>query len=229
VQTRSTFQEVVAGFANRGGLIPLASQIFIVTMVLMAAALILMSLTLSSLKVGRAQGEAAEDTLLEITTVDSRLIDSDFALTGHALNPDPWFVARIASVRADTGTAMNKLRHSVGEDHELVAQYKVIAARLKERQALYDYLTRPENHREVANVTLSTAAQSERNLTDEVRGRLWGLLGTERAKRLDRFNRMIAEAERSYWIAVGVVMLAMVSGAINLLLMHAAAAGKKRA
>lgn len=223
MQAPKTVTEKLVGLVGYSGLMPLASQFFTVVAVLMAAALILMRFTLYGLKDSRAQGEATEDTLLEITTVDSRLIDSDFALNGYVLHPDPWFAARIASVRADTAAAMAKLQHSVAHDGDLAAQFRSIADAMKQRQALYDYLAQPQHQREVADLAGSAAAKAEHDATDGLRGRLWTLLRDERIKRQEKYDRVIAQAEHSFWIATAVVVLAMVSGAVNLLLMRAAA------
>jgi CHASE3 domain sensor protein len=199
-----------------GGLQALAVQIFTVTAVLMVAALILMSFTLSSLKTSRIRAETTEDTLLEITTVESRLVDSDRLLNGYVLSQDTWFAVRIAKTCREIDAAMKKLGRSVRRDPEMSAMYKVLVDRLAERQRTYDYLVAHQG--EVARVTHSPAAQAESRLTDEVRGRLWDLLKGERAKRYAEHTGMIDEAARSLWIAVGIVGLAILSGMLSLFL-----------
>lgn len=213
---RASWKELLFGSAVGGGLHTIAVQIFIGTAVLMVAALILMSFTLSSLKSSRVGAEATEDTLLEITTIESRLIDSNFALNGYVISHDPWFARRIPSNRSDLGLAMKKLGHSVEHDPEMTAMYMALANRLATRQRVYDYLVAHPG--EVARVTQSAAAQSERRLTDELRGRLWHLLKIERTKRYAEHTAMIGKATRSLWIAVGVVGLAILSGMLSLFL-----------
>jgi hypothetical protein len=194
----------------------LAGQIFIGTITLMVAALILMSIALRSFESSRMQTEAAEDTLLEITTIDARLLDSDGALTGFVISNDPWFAHRMATDRSDFRVAMTKLGHSVGSNPELYRLYQGIADRLARRQENFEYLA--QHPGEVAHV-----AQSERNLTDELRGRLWDLLRAERAKRYDQHTQMIWEAKKSFWIAAGIVTLSIIAGAISLALTRIAA------
>jgi len=216
MQAQGSTKDRVLGIAKRGGLHSLAGQIFIGTAVLMAGALILMSFGFSSLKTSRMQAEATEDALLEITTVDSRLLDSDGVLNGYVISEDPWFARRIAANRSDFRAAMTKLGQSVRSDPELAGMYNEIADRLAKRQVHFDYLAQPEHRDEVANVKRSAAAQAERDLTDELHGRLWDLLRAERTKRLARHTSMIQEAQQSFWIAVGIVILSIVSGAISL-------------
>jgi hypothetical protein len=187
----------------------------------LATALILMSFTISRLKASLAAGEATESTLLEITSVDSRLLDSDGVLNGYVISADPWFAHRIELNRSDFRAAMAKLGNSVDNDPELYDMYLSVKDRLAKRQAYFEYLAQPQHRKEVANVARSPAAQSERNLTDELHGRLRGLLRAERAKRNAQHTDMIHESQKSYWIAVGVVILFILSGAINLLLANA--------
>jgi CHASE3 domain sensor protein len=216
MSVRASTTDKSAGATNLVDLHSLAVQIFIGTIALMVAALILMSFTLTGFENSRMQNEAAEDTLLEITTVDARLLDSDGVLAGYVISKDPWFARRIETNRSDFRAAMAKLRHSVGNDPELYQMYQGIAERLAARQEAFEYLVQHQD--EVANVARSRLAQSERSLTDELRGRLWDLLHAERAKRSEQHSQMIWEAKKSFWIAVGIVVLSMIAGAISLAL-----------
>jgi CHASE3 domain sensor protein len=204
--------------AMQGGLHSLAVQIFTGTAVLMIAALILMSFTLSSLKTSHLQAEAAEDTLLEITTIESRLLASEAALNGLVISGDARYAQRIAWGRKEIDIAMAKLARSVSQDGEMAAIYRDMAGLLARRQAAFDYLADPIHHGEVARIGSSTAADAEHRRTSALRGRLWDLLKLERAKRLAQHTDMIAEAARSIWIAVGIVVLAILSGALSLFL-----------
>lgn len=219
---RSSLREWLFRIASRGALHSLVEQTTIVTAALMVAALILMSFALSSLKDARSQSETTEDALLEITTVESRLLDTDRALNGGVLHDDPWFAERIAVSRSEMRIAMDKLGRSVGNDPALVRQYKTIAERLARREKLFDYLVEPAHRSEVANVAASAAARQERAFTNELRDRLWDLLRAQRAKRYAQHTAMINEASKSFWIAAGIVFLAMLSGALSLFLARAA-------
>lgn len=220
---RASWQERAFGSAADGGLHSLAVQIFTGTAVLMIGALILMSFTLSSLKASRSQAEAAEDTLLEITTIESRLLASDGALNGLVLSGQPHFARQIATGRKNIAIAVAKLSRSVGTDPDMAALYRDVIALLTQRAAAFDYLVAHPD--EVAHFDRSDAARAEHSLTDQARGRLWDLLKLERAKRLTQHTDMIAEAERSIWIAVGIVVLAILSGTLSLFL---AGLGSKR-
>ena len=211
-----SIRDHVFGFAKRSGMHSLAGQIFIGTIVLMVGALILMSFGFSSLKASRIQAEATEDTLLEITSIDARLLESDGALNGYVIGQDPWFARRIATDRSDFRAVMKKLGHSVSNNPQLYDMYKAVADSLAQRQAQFEYLV--QHRDEVAHVDRSAAAQAERSLTVETRKRLWDLLFAERTKRFAQHTAMIHEAQQSFWIAVGIVILSIISGAISLLL-----------
>jgi CHASE3 domain sensor protein len=214
----------LVGLVSRDGLNSLAVEIFAITSVLMIAALILMSFSLSSLKASHVQSEATEDTLLEVTTVEARLLDTDRMLNGYAVSGEGWYLVRAEKAKKEMFKAMDKLGRSIRGDAKLVGEYKTVATTIAKRQAAYDYLFQPQHRGEIANFARSTAALAERNLTDEVRHTLWDLLRAERAKRFARHVYMIHEAQKSFWIAVGVMVLSIVSGVINLLLMHYASA-----
>jgi CHASE3 domain sensor protein len=196
-----------------GGLHSLAVQIFAVTAVLMIGALVLMSFSLSGLKTSRLDAEATENTLLEITTVESRLLDSDRELRGHAINGNPDFAARDAVIRSEIDAAMKKLGRSVAHDPAATQMYRGIAGRLAARQRYFDDLTKHQ-----ADDAWSPVAGVEQTLTTDLRIRLWDLLVLERNKRHAEHSGMIREAERSMWIAVGIVALAIISGAASLFL-----------
>jgi len=208
------------GIADHGALHSLAVQIFIGTAVLMVGALILMSFAFSSLKTSRVQSEAAEDRLLEITTVESRLLDTDRLLNGYVVSNDPWYLPRIEKDRSEFRAAMRLLGQGLRNDPVLFKKFKAVEDRLAKRQALYEYLALPEHKDEVANAARSQAARQERVLTDELRDKLWDLLRAERTKRNDEHTKMIQEAQKSFWIAVGIVALSILSGLVSLLLTH---------
>jgi hypothetical protein len=225
MRDRTRMKNWIVGFVDRGGLSSLAVQIFAITAALMIASLILMSFALSSLKASRMQSEVTENTLLEITTVEARLLDSDRMLNGYAIHGDAWYAVRAEKAKKQAKAAMEKLSRSVAGDAKLFGLYKTAAARLAERQAVYDYLFLPQHRDEVANTARSAAALSERNLTEDVRGKLWNILLAERAKRFAQHSYLIREAQKSFWIAVGVTVLSIFTGLVNLLLIRLASMG----
>lgn len=196
-----------------GGLHSLAVQIFTATAVLMIGALVLMSFSLSGLKTSRHDAEATENTLLEITTVESRLIDSDRLLRAHVISENPRFAARDAVIRSEIAAAMRKLGRSVARDPAAALIYQGICRRLAARQQLFGYLTE-----HLDEVDRSPVAATEQTLTNDLRIRLWRLLTLERTRRVAEHTGMIREAERSLWIAIGIVALAIISGAASLFL-----------
>jgi CHASE3 domain sensor protein len=201
------------GSSVHGGLHSLAIQIFTATAVLMIGALVLMSFSLSGLKTSRHDAEVTENTLLEITTVESRLLDSDRLLNGHAISRNPAFAARSAVIAGEIDASMAKLARSVATDPVAARIYREIAGRLAARQQFFRYLA--EHLDEVEQSPVATAEQS---LTTDMRIRLWRLLVLERTKRIAEHTGMIREAERSLWIAVGIMALAIIAGAASLYL-----------
>lgn len=208
-------------FARGGGLHSLATQFYIVTAVLAFAALILMNFALSSLKASRIQSEATEDTLLEITTIEARLLESDRMLSAHAISGAPRFSRGFEQSERDIRSATNKLKRSIENDPALMEKFQVIADRLEKRQTVFKYLTQPQHLSEVAHLERSTTARAEHDLTEEIRAKIWDLLRAERAKRFSQHTDMIHEANKNFLITVAIVILTLLSGAANLLLAYA--------
>jgi CHASE3 domain sensor protein len=200
----------------RSGLLrSLGVPLLAVTSALMIAALVLMGMTLSNLKDSRRQSEAAQDTLLELTTIESRLMDFDGALSGYALSGIPWYQMRMKDDHSELQAALAKLGHSLRNDPEQLRRYKSIVTQIAKRDAYNAYLTKPEHRGEIAR---SETAQSARIVTDDIRGRLWEVLDSERTKRRLNQLALVGEAQNSFRIAVGIVLLTFVFAALCLLL-----------
>jgi CHASE3 domain sensor protein len=193
----------------------LSLQLLVATTVLLVAALILMSMTLSSLRSTRTEEAAAQDTLLEITTVESRLMDTDGALSGYALSGNPWYRTRLKDDHDELHGALAKLGQSLKHDAVQLRRYQAIIGLAEKNDRLTAYLAAPEHRDEIAR---SPTAGAARIVTDDIRGRLWQVLDTERNKRKLNHAVMIEQAENSYWIAVGIVLLTFVFGALCTLL-----------
>jgi CHASE3 domain sensor protein len=202
-------------FARSGGIHGLRLQLVAVTVVLMVAALILMSFTLSSLKNSRMEAEITEDTMLEITTIETRMLDYEGAQYGYALSGSGIFRYRIDASYRQLNAAMNKLRHSLQEDPQQLRKYDTIVPLMQKRNAQYDYLAKPEHRGEIGS---SPVAYHAEKISDDIRASLWQILKAERDKRYLNNTMMIAEAEKSYWIASGIVILAFLFGALCLVL-----------
>jgi CHASE3 domain sensor protein len=193
----------------------LGLQMLAATSVLMIAALLLMSVTLSHLKESRQDSEAMQDTLLQITTIESRLMDFDGAWNGYVLSGNPWYLQRIKDDHSELYRALSQLKQSLRNDALQMERHKAIAALVSKRDALNDYLQNPAHTAAVARVEV---VQTARIVTDNIRAVLWQVLDRERQKRRANDTAMIAQAEESFWIAVGIVFLTCLFGASCLVL-----------
>ena len=201
----------VQRFARSDFMRSLGLQLLTVTLVLMIAALLLMSVTLSKLQENRVESEAMQDTLLEITTIESRLMDFDGAWNGYVLSGNKWYLQRITDDRNELHGALNKLRFSLLKDSLQMERYQSISALVERRDALNTYLLDPDHTGKIANIEVVQAA---RILPDDIRGLLWQVLDRERMKRHVNDTGMIRRAQESFWIAVGIVCLTFFFGAI---------------
>ncbi|MGA7711418.1 MAG: CHASE3 domain-containing protein [Rhizomicrobium sp.] len=193
----------------------LAVQVLIGTGVLIVAALIMMSVTLSNIKRSWTESKATQDTLLQITTVESRLIEFDGALSTYALNGNPWFQVRMKTDSAEIHASLNQLNQSLQSDPLQLQRYNALMSLIQKRDVLDAYLSQPEHRSEIAR---SPVAQSARIVGDRIRNRLWKILDVERAKRQIHDAAMISQTQSSFLFAVGIVLLTFVFGALCLLL-----------
>ena len=210
-----SFKATLYRFARKGGSNALGMQIFSVTVVMMVAALMLMSVSLSNLRDSRHESEITEDTMLEITTVESRMLDFEGTQYGLAISGAPVFQKRAAADDAELRNALDKLRRSLANEPGQMKKLDAIIPLLRERNQIYRSFATTGHKGEIGDTPRARHAKA---ISDEARGALWQILTTERNKRFRDHTEMIGEAEKSYWIAIAIVLLAMVSGGFCLLL-----------
>ena len=113
-------------FSRTGTWHSLGLQVLIATAVLIVAAPILMTITLSNLKQSMIESKATQDTLLQITTIESRLIEFDGALSAYALSGDPWYRPKMKTDKADLHASLNQMKHSLQNDPPQLQRYNAL-------------------------------------------------------------------------------------------------------
>jgi len=214
MRVRSLWMEVQQ-YARSEFMHALGLQLLAATSVLMIAALILMGVSLSNLKTSRVQGEALQDTLLEITTIETRLIDFDATWNNYRDTGNVWFMTRIAEDTDDLHGALTKLAQSLRNDPVQMQRHKDLAGLVAKRDVLNRSLYDPARH---AGNAPSNLTREGRETTDAIRALLWDVLRSERQKRLTNTAAVIAQAQDSFRIAIGIVFLTFFFGGICLIL-----------
>lgn len=222
MQDGPSFRARLHRFARGGELRSFALQLLMATAALMIAALILMSFTLSSLMDSRRQSEAMQDTMLEVTTVEARMLDAEGSLNGYAVTGSPSYRERVTNNIQLIVLALNKLRRSVQNDEKLLQVYTSTLELNRQRMAILAGLDTPERRNEIGARVLSA-----KPLSDRIRGNIWAILESQRATQRRNNSQMIHEARKSYWVAAGIVGLTFMFGALCLVL-SMAATGKER-
>lgn len=198
-QAESFFGTYIKSFARSGGLRSLRQQLLLIAGVLVAAALILMGTSLSNLQHSLLESEAAERTILEITTIETRLVDYAGNLATLIQTGDKLFEKRLIASDQEADLAMRKLRNSLRYAPAELADFQSLGPLFKQRNALAAQFRAPG---EVARLATARAIAAT---DDAIRGKLWKILLAERNKRLESHARMIAEARKSFWLAIGIV------------------------
>jgi CHASE3 domain sensor protein len=191
-------------FAASEGARTLSQQMLIVAAVFLIAALMTMGGTLWSFKNTVLQSEVAENTMLEITTIESRLMEIQGALNGLALTGDDWFQRRIDRDRREFGHSLEKLRRSLEDNPTQAQHYAQIVQLVQSQDTLVAALRQPERR---GDADWQAKARAGMRRVDHIRALLWDILMVERAKRYAGHQTMIGEATQSFWLAVGIVAL----------------------
>lgn len=211
----TSFKAKLLRFARTGGSNALGLQIFSVTVVMMVAALMLMSVSLSNLRDSRHESEVTEDTMLEITTVESRMLDFEGAQYGLAMSGAAVFQKRAAADDRELHDALDKLKRSLANEPEQSKKLNAVIPLIQKRNEIYRSFATPGHQSQTGDTPQANYAKA---ISDRARGTLWQILKSERHKRFSDHTEMIDEAAKSYWIAIAIVLLAMVSGGFCLLL-----------
>lgn len=200
------FKTHVRSFARSGDVGSLKQQLLIITAVLVFAALILMGSTVSNLQHSLRDSEATENTILEITTIESRLLDYSGNLVNLVDTGDSLFAARMENNRKDTDVAVRRLRYSLRNAPAELREFEGVAILFRERDRLADlYRTQAATERPK---TIRAVVRTG----NIIRVKLWKILLAERIKRFKSHGSMIAEARKSFWLSVGIVSFTFLIG-----------------
>lgn len=196
----------IEAFAASESARSLRQQFLIVAAAFLVATLMTMGGTLWSLKDSLRDSEAAENTMLEITTIELRLMEDQGAVNGFALTGDGWYQRKIGDDRRDLAVAMDRLKHSLQNNPAQSLRYAQIVPLVRSQDALIAYLRQPE-HR--VDADWRAKALSGQRLISVIRNRLWAILMEQRAKRYANHHKMIGEATSSFWLALGIVLISV--------------------
>ena len=214
-KTSISLKTELVQFSRSGAWHSLGWQVLIATAVLIVAALILISVTLSNLEQSTKESNATQDTLLQITTVESRLIEFDGALNEYALIGNPSSQTRMKHDQADLHASLIQLKRSLRNDPLQLQRYDGLMSLIGKWDALVNYLGQPEHRGEIARSPVSLSAKM---VTNRIRADLWVILDRERAKRQINNSTMISQTQSGFLFAVGIVLLTFVFGALCLVL-----------
>lgn len=184
----------------------LRQQLFSAAAALLIATLVLMGTSLANLRSSLQESEAAEDCMLEITTIESRLVDFDRALGAYALTGDARYQVFMDNTYSELGIAAAKLHHSLQNKPEQLKTYEQLAGMLHEWQTLARELRKPEHRNDLSKLP---AWRAEKRLIAQARGKLWQILSPERINRYANNRKMIAEARSSFWLAVVFIVISL--------------------
>jgi CHASE3 domain sensor protein len=190
-------------------------QILAAAVGLLIASILLLAMNISHLRESFAQDERTDQAILLIDQVEARLLGVEMTVRGFALTDDAAFLQRGDRDRKSLQTAVTKLAAIMADEPTQKSRFAAMHALVRQRLDLYAYLATDEHAREVARAI--TDPQT-RKVMSNAREKLKELREAEIALLGQRQAAMIAEARHTFYLAVGIVVLAFVAGALGLFL-----------
>jgi CHASE3 domain sensor protein len=209
---RTGVLSTLGSYIRNGGLASLGAQVMIVAAVLLLAAILLLGVNQTKLQQSFAESERADNTMLELTTVESRLIGMQAGLRGYALTGIEFYRLRQKPNIHFAKLAMAQLAASLRDDETQSRRYRELVPLFQRHVAGYERMATAEHRGEIASYL---AVQPSPDATDTMRGKIWELLLTERTKRMRHQKAMADEARYSFWLAIGIVVLATLAGSLG--------------
>ncbi len=204
---------------RRGHLRQMGMQMLAVAVVLLLSAVLLLGVNVSALHKSFAWVQRTNDMLVQIAEVETRLVGNELTVRGYALTDDPVFLTYQKSEQIQMTTAMRKLAALVAEEETQAGRFAKLRDLVSQRVAHFAHLTSlgPGHAQDVRAAIVDpgrrTVMRASRALLADMRAEELKLLAQRQAAATQ-------QASRTYWLAVGIVVLAFVFGGLGLAAMQ---------
>ena len=209
----------LSDLARRGHLYEVGTSALVVAIMMLLSALILLGVNVSMMHHNFDWVQLADDVLQQISAVESGVIGDELSVRGYALTDDPRFLLYQQSNRHNAVDSMNKLRALVADDASQAARFAQLREIVNKHASIFGALTRsgPGHAQEVASAILD---RGNRAVMDDMRTQLSSFRTYELRLLSERQAAAAKQVSRTYGIAVGIVVLAFLLGALGLAFMQ---------
>jgi len=204
---------------ERGHLREIGTPALFAAVVLLLSAMSLLGVNVSMMHHNFDWVQQADDVLQQISAVESGVIGDELSVRGYALTDDPRFLLYQQSNRHNAVDSMNKLRALVADDASQAARFAQLREIVNKHASIFGALTRsgPGHAQEVASAILD---RGNRAVMDDMRTQLSSFRTYELRLLSERQAAAAKQVSRTYGIAVGIVVLAFLLGALGLAFMQ---------
>lgn len=201
---------------RRGHLRSVGTQIIIVAVALLVAALLLLSVNVTKLQESFAWVQDTDDEIILIAQVEARLERSELTVRGYALTNDAVFLEYHRSEVRQMSIVLDKLGKAV-EDDPVSMKAAFAKTRMLVTQRMNEFAQLlalgPDHAPDVANAIRDNGYHT---LMRATRAALEHMQILEMQELAERHASAAEQARRTYAIAIGIVVLAFVFGALGL-------------
>jgi CHASE3 domain sensor protein len=203
---------------RRGHLRQVGTQMLAVAAALLLSAVLLLGVNVSALYKSFAWVQRTNDTLVQISEIEMRLIGNELTVRGYALTDDPVFLTYQKSEQLQMTTAMRKLAALVAEEDSQIGRFAKLRNSVDQRMSLFAYLTGlgPGHAQDVKAAILD---HEKRVVMRDTRALLADMRAQELKLLVQRQAETAHKATRTYGLAIGIVILAFVFSALGLAFM----------
>jgi CHASE3 domain sensor protein len=205
-------------FMQRGHLHHLGGQILVVAGMLLMSSVLLLGMNVSGLQKSFGWVQETDDELIQLSEVEKQLVTMELSVRGYALTADGVFLRYIATERRQLDAAMKDLARSMANDP---GPMKIAMGRLQElvgkRVRQLSNLAAPGSTAQVADAIRSS---DYRDTMRRTRAQLAEMRSSELMELSDRQASASLQARQSFGLAVGMVLLAFLCGAVGLACMR---------
>ncbi|MDE2134598.1 MAG: CHASE3 domain-containing protein [Alphaproteobacteria bacterium] len=205
---------------RRGHLQQMGTPTLIAAVVLLICGMLLLGANVSALSDSFAWVQRTDGALMALSEVELRLAGNETAIRGYALTDDPVFLSYQQNETRQTWTTMEKLGNAVEDDPDQVARFVSLRAKVNARLETLARLGRlgPGHAQDVANAIRDPQF---RKIMREARAQAEEFRVAELKVLAERQASAAGQAQRTYAIAIGIVVLAFVFGALGLAIAQA--------
>ena len=200
--------------AHRGYLRQIGTPTLIGSVVLLICALLLLGANVSALRDSFVWVQRTDDVLVQLSEVETRLVGNELTVRGFALTDDPVFLTYQKSEQDQMAAAMGKLTTLIAEEPSQASRFTVLRGLVDKRLTHFTYLTSlgPGHAQEVA---VAIRDPDKRAVMRAARAQVITMRAEELKLLANRQAAVAEQSTRAYELAIGIVILAFVFGALG--------------